>query len=487
MSEETISLGAKLALDAATQPDHAAVSCGDLTLSYAELHRRSNRVARGLTAKGAKAGDLITLALPNGVDFVVASYAIWKLGATPQPVSFRLPQAELEDILALADPPLVIADQGRDAIRSTFNVEQLLAAGDSDEDLPDATAPISKAVTSGGSTGRPKLILAGAPGVTPRVTPAIGRFGIKTDTVALMPGPLYHNGPFSMMMLTISAGAHFVLLPRFDAEATLRAIERHRASWLYVVPTMMSRMWRLPAEVREAADVSTLKTVWHMAAPCPPWLKEAFIHWVAPGEVMELYGGTEAIASTTVSGQEWLAHRGSVGRVQSGEMKIVSEDGRTLPSGEVGEIYMRRSPGTPETYRYLGAAARMNADGWESLGDLGWFDGDGYLYLADRRTDMILVGGSNVYPAEVEAALEEHPAVQSCAVIGLPDEDLGARVHAIVNARGDVTAEELSAHVVSRLVTYKCPRSFEFIDEPIRDEAGKVRRSALREARLPRT
>jgi bile acid-coenzyme A ligase len=221
-----------------------------------------------------------------------------------------------------------------------------------------------------------------------------------------------------------------------------------------------------------------------MAAPCPAWLKEAFIHWIAPGEVMELYAGTEAQAVSIITGSEWLTHRGSVGRVAIGEMKVFGEDGAELPPGEVGEIYMRRPPGAPATYKYLGATPKVLEDGWESLGDIGWFDAEGYLYLADRRTDMILVGGSNVYPAEIEAALEEHGAVQSVAVIGLPDEDLGNRIHAVVQARGPVTQEDLKAHLAERLVSYKQPRSYEFVDEPLRDDAGKVRRSALRDARI---
>jgi bile acid-coenzyme A ligase len=169
-------------------------------------------------------------------------------------------------------------------------------------------------------------------------------------------------------------------------------------------------------------------------------------------------------------------------------MKAVGEDGADLPPGEVGEIYMRRPEGAPPTYQYRGATAKVMEGGWESLGDIGWFDEEGYLYLADRRTDMILVGGSNVYPAEIEAALEEHPAVQSVAVIGLPDDDLGNRVHAIVQTAGhlagSVTADDLRAHLAERLVSYKQPRSYEFVDESLRDDAGKVRRSSLRDARL---
>ena len=165
-------------------------------------------------------------------------------------------------------------------------------------------------------------------------------------------------------------------------------------------------------------------------------------------------------------------------------MKAVGEDGRDLGPSEVGEIYMRRPEGAPPTYKYVGATAKVIEGGWESLGDIGWFDADGYLYLADRRTDMILVGGSNVYPAEIEAALEEHPAVQSVAVIGLPDDDLGNRVHAIVQAKGQITPEDLKAHLADLLVSYKQPRTYEFVDEPLRDDAGKVRRSALRDERI---
>jgi len=480
-----ISFGAKLAQNAALKGDQPAVSCGTETLTYGQLHRRSNRVARGLAAKGVKQGDLVTLGLQNSVGFVVAAHAIWKLGATPQPISFRLPKAELQAIVELAGSPLVIATFDHEIDRPIVTVDELAALSDDESDLPDAIPAISKAPTSGGSTGRPKLILAGQPGVTPKETPEAGGFQLRPRDTCVMPAPLYHNAPFGVMMQATALGAHLVLTARFDPEATLAEIQARKATWVYLVPTMMNRIWHLPEEVRAKYDLSSVEILWHMAAPCPAWLKEAFIHWIAPGEVMELYAGTEAQAVTIITGTEWLTHRGSVGRVSIGEMKVFGEDGRELPPGEVGEIYMRRAAGTPETYKYVGASAKVLRDGWESLGDLGRFDEEGYLYLADRRTDMILVGGSNVYPAEIEAALEEHPAVQSCAVIGLPDDDLGARVHAIVNAKGQVSADDLKAHLKERLVTYKQPRSYEFVDDPVRDDAGKVRRTALRDARLP--
>lgn len=486
MSDEFISFGAKLKQHAHFQPNAPAVSCGDVTLTYAELHRRTNRIARALRGLGVKQGDLVTLGLPNSIGFVEACYGIWKLGATPQPISFRLPKAELEAIMDLAGTPVVIGDFKHQIDRPLLTADGLLAMSEDESDLEDLIPPISKAPTSGGSTGRPKLILSGQPGVSPKETPEQGGFQLKPDSIALIPAPMYHNAPFGMMMSGTQLGAHLVVMPRFDPEATLAAVARYQATWLYLVPTMMNRIWHLPDEVKARYDLSSLQTLWHMAAPCPAWLKEAWIHWVGPEVVMELYAGTEAQAVTIISGAEWLTHKGSVGRVTFGEMKVCDDQGQELPPGQTGEIYMRRAPGAPPTYKYLGATAKTLEGGWESLGDLGWFDEDGYLYLADRRTDMILVGGSNVYPAEIEAALQEHPQVDSCAVIGLPDDDLGNRIHAIVNARGEVDEARLRAHMNERLVTYKQPRSYEFVDEPVRDDAGKVRRTALRDERIAR-
>ena len=484
MSDEMISLGAKLAQLAQLKPDAPAVTCGETTLTYEQFHRLSNRAARGLAAKGVKFGDLVTLGLPNSTDFAVACWAIWKLGATPQPISFRLPKGELEAIMELARTPVVIAQFDHQIDRPLLSIPDLLALSDDDSDLPDAIAPVSKAPTSGGSTGRPKLILSGQPGVTAKETPEVGGWRLKPGSVALLPAPLYHNAGFGMMMSAFSVGCHMVLMPRFEAEATLAEIQRNKATWIYLVPTMMNRIWHLPEEVRAKYDLSSLETLWHLAAPCPAWLKEAFIHWVGPETVMELYAGTEAQAVTTISGAEWLEHRGSVGKVTVGEMVAVGEDGSFLPPREVGEIYMRRPEGAPPSYKYIGATAKVLEGGWESLGDIGWFDEDGYLYLADRRTDMILVGGSNVYPAEIEAALEEHPEVQSCAVIGFPDDDLGNKIHAIVQTKGSRDEASLRAHLAAKLVTYKQPRTYEFVDEPLRDDAGKVRRTALRDERL---
>ena len=466
-------------------PERLAIRHGEDVLSWGELADRSLRRAHALAAQGVEQGDRVVLALPNCNAFYELTFAIWKLGATPTVVSPRLPFAELSAILELAEPKAVVAaDPGlRDRL-------QALPA-DFGRDHPETSpltsieAPSWKAMTSGGSTGRPKLIV-DHHGTA--MDDAVMRPDIPRDGVMLNPGPLYHNFPFAMTHVNLLNGTSVVGMAKFDAAEFLDLVERYRVQWVALVPTMMNRIARLPEEVRATHDMSSLETVWHTAAPIPPWLKEFWIDWIGPEKIWEMYGGTEGICTTQLSGTEWLAHRGSVGKPAGGEILIRAEDGSALPPGEVGEIYMRNTytqPGTA-TYHYVGADSRRLPDGFESLGDYGWVDEDGYLYIADRRTDLILSGGRNIFPAEVEAVLLEHPAVAEAIVIGLPDEDLGAQVHAIVRLEDGVAAEadELLNFAREKLIAYKLPRTIEFTSQALRDEAGKARRSKLREERL---
>ncbi|MET1000636.1 MAG: AMP-binding protein [Acidimicrobiia bacterium] len=479
-----ISYAARLDQHATADPDRPGVTDEQRTLTRGDFDRLANRTARAFAALGVATGEFVTIALPNGIEFLSAAVACWKLGAIPQPVSSRLPKRELDAIVELANPKVIVGvdpaeHSGRACLPPGWE-----PAGDLDDGLlPDAVSEPFKAMTSGGSTGRPKLILAGSAGrIDPDAHPGLM---MKLNGTHLMPGPLYHNGPFMWSMTALLAGNHVVLGGKFDAERTLQLIDEHHPDSMYIVPTMMARIWKLPMSVRDRYDVSSLKVVWHLAAPCPPWLKEAWIEWLGPDAIYELYAGTEAQSATIITGRDWLEHRGSVGRVLSGEMKVFSPYGEELPPGEVGEIYMR-SAGGAKTYEYVGAQAKTLPGGWESLGDMGAIDADGYVYLSDRSTDMILVGGSNVYPAEVEAALDEHPRVRTSAVIGLPDDDLGSRPHAIIHTDDGtpIPKDDLRDHLADRLVRYKIPRSFEFTDEPLRDDAGKLRRSALRSERL---
>lgn len=472
---------------AASQPDAPAITCGDISMTHSELQSAARRMARELLSFDVGHGDFVTVALPNSVDWFVAYVACWNVGAIPQPVSAKLPARELAAIVELADPKVVIGAPGAaaDLLPSTtphLPIGHTSSADFTDAPLPDATSPAWKAPTSGGSTGRPKLIVSGDPAVYD--TEADLPLGLARGGCLVMPGPLYHNGPGVWACQALLAGSHVVLLPRFDAAQTLAAIEQHRCDVTYMVPTMMKRVLRLDDEVRLGFDLSSLRVLWHLAEPCPPWLKEAFIEWLGPERIFELYAGTEAQAVTIITGAEWLEHRGSVGRVTTGEMKICDEDGNELPTGEKGEVWMRSIKDTP-TYTYLGADAKTLDGGWESLGDIGWFDDDNYLYLGDRVADMILSGGANIYPAEVEAAMNEHPLVHSCAVIGLPHDDRGNDVHAIVQADQRVASQQdLLEFLAERLAVYKLPRTIEYVTDPLRDDAGKVRRSALRAERM---
>ncbi len=465
-------------------PDPALTFDGR-TYDYAELGRITNRLARHFIDLGVQQGDFVTIAEPNGVQFITSTIACWKMGAIPQPVSARLPNMELESIVELAESSLVVGVdvEGRTSLPLGFEPPKKL----DDSPLADCISPSWKAPTSGGSTGRPKLIVSGDPSIYSPTLAGLGSLvGAAAGETMAMPGPLYHNGPFIWTCSALFAGGHVALLPRFNAEATLQLVADTKASAIYLVPTMMQRMWKLADDIKYSYDLSSLTRAVHLAEPCPPWLKEAWIEWIGADNLWELYGGTEGQMFTFLSGTEWLEHRGSVGKPVSGEVKICDDDGNELAAGETGDVWMRWVGRDTPTYRYIGAEAETR-DGWECLGDIGRMDEAGYLYLSDRKGDMILVGGANIYPAEIEAAINAHPQVQSCAVIGLPDEDKGNLVHAIVQVSPDdskaLDERELLAFLAERLVRYKIPQSFEWTDQPMRDDAGKVRRSALQQER----
>jgi bile acid-coenzyme A ligase len=479
-----MSLGRAAGWLAEQDPERPSIVHEGRTITRRELEASSNRLARAYAELGVGEGDLVTIALANGIEFFQATLACWKLGAVPQPISSRLPPPERQALVELADPRLVVGApagefERRRALPAGFEPDPALPEGP----LPDRISPYWKAMATGGSTGRPKLIVEHKQGVCDPEAPVRG-LGMRRDGAQLVAGPLYHQGPFVFSMYGLFSGNLLVVMTRFDASRALELIERHRVDWVFLVPTMSHRIWRLPREERESRDLSSLHRVMSTGSPWPVWLKRAFLEWLGPDRILEGYGGTEQQGGTMITGREALERPGSVGRITGGaRLRILGPDGRELPPGEVGEIFLMPPGGPGSTYHYVGATPHAR-DGWESLGDMGWVDAEGYLYLADRCTDMVVTGGANVNPAEVEAALDSHPAVRSSAVIGLPDEDLGQRLHAIVDVTSPVEEEVLRAHVAAQLAGYKVPRSFEFAREPLRDDAGKLRRSALREARL---
>lgn len=461
-------------------PGRPALTCAGRTVNRAELEDRSDRLARAYRDRGVSEDDVVTIALDNGIEHFAATLATWKLGAIPNPVSPRLPLVERKAIVELADPKLVIGVADAD-----HPARQCLRAGYTPGETDSSALlaePLSKSMammTSGGSTGRPKIIVNAQPAAVHPLLPRT--MGMREAGVVLAPSPQYHTAGFQFPWWALLLGSHVITLPAFDAVEALESIQKYRVDWINLVPTMMARMLRVIEASPDRFDLSSLSTVIHGAAPCPPRLKEAWIELVGPDRLTEVYAATEGWFGAMITGREWLEHRGSVGRPMS-DIKILGPNGRELATGEVGEICAALPPGTAAS-RYIGAEARRFGD-LLSVGDLGRLDEDNYLYISDRRVDMIITGGANVFPAEVEAAILEHPRALSAIVVGLPHEDLGQQVHAVVEADGDLHSDELLDFLSNRLVRYKIPRSIRFVTEPLRDDAGKARRSAIRDREI---
>lgn len=482
-SQTRTAFGTVIAELAAMCPTAIAVTSGSDTLTWSELESSTNRLARAYAKLGVTAGSFVTIGLPNGVEFFQSALATWKLGAIPQPVSSKLPPRELDAIVTIVSPTLIVGLATSKAWRCIpvgFIPDDSLP----DTPLPPVIASSLKAPTSGGSTGIPKVIVSTHQACVEDVAPYSGLLGMNPGGVALITGPMSHNGPFLSATVALLLGCHVVVMPRFDAEKALQLVEQHEVTWMYTVPTILHRFSRLDPSARDESDLSSLETVITMAAACPQWLKEFCVGWLGAERLVEVFAATESHAVTRIDGHGWIERPGSVGKVVVGEIQIRDSDDNELPPGEVGQLWMRRDASESGPYRYLGADPVSAPEGWETVGDMGHFDQDSYLYLADRKADMVTVGGANVYPAEVEGALEEHPAVDSAVVVGIPDEDFGNILHAVVHTNTTVSDDVLLTHLRERLVTYKLPRSFGRSERPLRDDAGKVRRNQIREQRI---
>lgn len=479
-------LGMLLSAHAAATPGRPALTIGGRTWTFADFDAAANRRARDFQREGIGQGDRVLLSMPNRSEYIECAFALWKIGSVPCPVSHLLSAEEFITIAELSEAVRVVGERTLPADPALlYDVDEALPGELADGPLAPATSLPGKIANSGGSTGRPKLIIDPLPSVYGPDKEGCRRGPRLT---LLNPGPLYHSAPFNTVTMALAQGSHIVCMDRFDPEAWLEAVQRHRANYVYLVPTMMARIARLPEAVTAGADLSSIETLLHMAAPCPTDIKRWWIERIGAEHVWEVYGGTERIGVTTIGGLDWLAHPGSVGRPAAGQQIVITDSqGQPLPIGEIGEIRFRKKGAVGNGYVYIGSENRIEGD-TDGFGDMGRLDEDEYLYIADRRTDMILVGGVNVYPAEIEGVIETLPGVRCCAVIGLPDADMGNRLHVIVEVAGThpIPGEEEFLHAAGSLVTgLKRLRSAEFTREPVRDEAGKVRRSALRAARLP--
>ena len=500
-----------LVANAAERPDHPALVCRDRRLTFGELDRLVNRTAHALAERGLAAGGRVALMLPNTIEFFAVTNAAAKLGALAVPINYRWRRDELAYVLGDAAPDVLVVDatflpEAEPALTAAGRPtrDRVLVLGEApgwlafDDAIAAAseTAPPGALARSGyniviytsGTTGRPKGV------VHPHVDPQVGfeaqkglvqLWGFRPDDVHLMVGPAYHTMPGAYVAQHLFVGATSVLMPKFDAEECLRLIATERVTTTAMVPAHFVRILEVPPAVRARYDLSSLRRVLHAAAPCPPDVKRRIMDVFPPGSVWEFYGATEG-PGTIIPPDEWLAKPGSVGRPWPGvTVKILDDEGRECAPGEVGTIYLSSRGGA--RFRYHNAeektAAAFRGD-FFTVGDVGHLDADGYLFISDRKHDMIISGGVNIYPREIEYVVIEHPDVIDVAVLGVPDARWGESVVAVVEARvgSSLDAAALQAWCRERMADYKVPRQVELVGELPRDPNGKVLKRFLRES-----
>jgi len=482
---------------ARADPGRTALVCGGRRVGFAELDAAANTVAHALAPFVASPGDRVAVCMANSVEGFAVWHGVARLGALVVPVSTRLTEHEVayivEDsgarVLVHDASPLCEAAATRAGVAALDATAPALAAGSADPPTGDFVGtPVTAMIYTSGTTGRPKGIARSAPPAPARTTPPspfASFWGFRPDDVHIMCGPMYHTAPSAYALMSLGEGGTVVVMPTWDATECLRLIETERVTTAQMVPANFIRI--LEADW-EAFDRSSVRKVLHAAAPCPVPVKRRIMEVFPPGTVWEYYGASEGMA-TVISPEEWLAKPGSVGRPFPGvTVTIAGPDGEALAAGEVGTIFISAFAG--QRFEYHNAPDKTEqawVDGAFTVGDMGWLDDDGYLFLADRRTDLIISGGVNVYPAEVEAALIEDDDVVDAAVIGLPDERMGQRVHAVVELRPAAArdAGALLARLADRLADFKRPRTVEFVDELPREPNGKVLKTRLREQRMP--
>jgi bile acid-coenzyme A ligase len=445
--------------------------------SWPELARWSGHVAAELSARGVGEGDRLAIGLRNSPAFVVSAFATWRLGAVPVPVRWDLPQWELERVHEVIDAPVNLGPDDLSWIDELGRREDEPAAS------AGAVSPNLHGICSSGSTGTPKVILANMPAMFTELlsTPMASKWApVPRPQTVLVLAPMYHVNGF-VTLHNLLAGDRLVVMEKFDAARVVDTIERFRVTTFTCTPTMLKRIVDVPGI--DDRDLSSIEWFLQGAAPMPPTLVHRWIDLIGAERIFMAYGMSEAIGITALRGDEWLRHEGSVGLGMNGtEIRILDADGDEVKTGEIGDIFLRSPMYGGSTY--LGGAALLEGtdDGFQTCGDMGYVDDDGYLYLADRRVDLILSGGANVFPAEVEAALIDHPKVADVVVIGLKDEEWGQRVHAIVEAKDPAsppTRDDIVAYAKSRLAAYKVPKTIEVVDAIPRSAATKVSRGQL--------
>ena len=499
---------------ARANPDKPAIvmSASGETISYGELDRRSNQVAQLLRSRGIGIGDTVAMCLENHPWFFCLAWGFQRAGVHYVGISSRLTAPEIAYIVEDSGAALLFGSAYLAPVLDEFaklapNVPQLRfdSSGEMSAEatigaMPDTPIADERAGTdmlySSGTTGRPKGVKIPLPedpaiaGPNVLLQFAAAAYGLSDQSIYLSPAPLYHAAPLRWSMTIHKLGGTVVVMEKFDAETTLATIEKYAINAGQFVPTHFVRMLKLPAANRARYDVSTLKCAIHAAAPCPVPVKRAMIEWWGP-VLFEYYAGTEGNGSTFITSPQWLEKPGSVGKALSGIVHICDEQGDEVPTGSEGQIFFEPTDPTAKPFEYhndpVKTAESRNKHGWTSLGDVGRLDEDGFLFLTDRKSFMIISGGVNIYPQEIENLLVTHPKVADAAVVGGPDADMGERVIAVVQPldmadAGPAFAEELLAYLAPQLSRLKMPKQIDFMEQLPREATGKLYKRHLRDA-----
>jgi long-chain acyl-CoA synthetase len=509
--------GMEIAAVAAEYPERIAIYSQQGDQSFAELNAQANRIVRALRDNGVAKGAAVALCCNNRLEFAAVRFALHRGGYRITPVNWHLSADEIAYIVQNCEAQALFAgDVAREqaleaAARCGEQLKLKVAIGDnidgfvpfadalqgldgSDIDDPELGAMM---LYTSGTTGRPKGVKR-AP-IDPNIAAQmldimmqVFQYDPECGTdLALCTGPLYHAGPFNICLSQpLSAGIGTVMMDKWDAEETLQLIERYKISHSFFVPTMFNRLLQLPQEVRSKYDVSTLKFVIHGAAPCAVDVKQKMMDWFGP-IIWELFAGTEG-QGTMVSPQEWLAKPGTVGKPAEGKMRILDDDGKEVARGEIGTVYIHSPP--ENTFEYHGdkdKTASVMREDYFTAGDVGYIDEDGYLFLTGRSVEVIISGGVNIYPQEIDDLLAQHEAIKDVACVGVPNADWGEEVKAVISLRDGFTANDeteaaIRAFAEEKLAKQKWPRSYDFVADLPRSEAGKVQRKQIRAQYWPK-
>jgi bile acid-coenzyme A ligase len=467
-------------------PDAPAITCGDRSVTRAEFVHLTDVAAARLVALGVPPAGVVGMSGPNSVGLLMLAFAIWKAGAVPLPLADRKPADQLGTLLAQAGAGVAVgfpdaATAGRPI--ATPTLDELFAEPNRAGACPDRPlAPMLRIAASGGSTGISKLIAIEVPALINPARPWHKQ--MEPDGTHVVPLDVVDGTGFVASTAALGLGCHQVLMESFAARPMLELIERHRADWLAATQPVMLAVAKLADEARRGYDVGSLRAVSHYAGRTADWIKRIWIDWLGPERVWETYGAADSRGSTWIDGVTWLERPGSAGTVQpGGEIAIFDDHDQPVPPGTVGHIYLRDLTGRRNS-RYLDRPTPSLPGGWETVGDLGSLDADGYLYVLDRAGDMIRRPDGLRAPLDIEAALEFAPAVRSAVVVGIPGADGFDRVHAVVDTAGaPLDVDAVTALMAEHFPAVLVPDSFEQVDEPLRDIAGKAQRGALRAAR----